>query len=258
MKKITTNTNVSEVVCKLYAEHENSPQSISEKLDIDKNTIYKILRKNNITLRPRTQKRVSIPANELAELIASGYDLDKLSEHYGCCKETVKKRLTDYNLSIPCDTDGFAVTPDEIKSMYMLRMKGYSNSEIAKKLGRTTRTIQYHIGQQPTEITKARFRMRSEIISLRSRTRREAALQLEARFAEEARIAEEKRIREEEERVRKEEEHRAAIAEKQNELTAKLAAWGISCESLTVSELNSAATLVAILENSKTITYGIA
>lgn len=244
MKKINCTNNVTESICNLYSEGNVSVRDLARKFGMSHVTISKILSDNNITIKAKAGCKSKINAEDLAKLVADKLGYEELAEHFGVAVSTIRSHLIKNHLRIYRDD---RISPSDLQHMYELRNECYSNSDIARKIGCSTATVVYHIGNQPAEITEASLYIRDELRAIAHKARKNAKNKIAFRLAEEARIAEEARLAEEERIRREEEERRAALAEKQNEIIAKLAAWGISCEGLTASELTSATNLVTIL-----------
>ena len=61
----------------------------------------------------------------------------------------------------------------ETERMNALRGQGYTNEEIAQKIGRTSRTVRNRIGQQPEVYTEVSIRLASDIEKLKTEARSE-------------------------------------------------------------------------------------
>lgn len=70
----------------------------------------------------------------------------------------------------------FLTKAEEIKRMEELRAVGYSNDEIAKKVGRSLSTIYNGIGAQPKEITDKNIKMRGKIRSQKNAERKQCVI----------------------------------------------------------------------------------
>lgn len=108
---------------------------IANEFGIKRNTVNAILAPNS----KRTGKR-AIAIREYAKKM--GYDPSK--------RLRVKKEKPEHFWCNGC----FHSKAEEVARMESLREEGFSNAQIAKKIGRTTITVRRSIGQQPEEITR--------------------------------------------------------------------------------------------------------
>ena len=113
-------------------------RDIAEKLGVKVSTVYNCFSKTP-TLSAKTIAKVRATAEEM------GYD-PKLARKV---RRPLRKYETFYR------NGNFHTKEEEVAHMLALREKGFSNAEIAKKIGRGYLMVLKSIGAQPEDMTKA-------------------------------------------------------------------------------------------------------
>lgn len=136
----SANTNTLSTPVKVITARD-----IAEKLGMGLTTIHNCLTGYTCGYAKETVEKIQTTAKEM------GYDPKKARSHRRNLSvsktEKPKKHYWGGN---------FYSREEEITRMTELRNEGYSNAEIAKKIGRTYECVLYNIGKQPADMTSAK------------------------------------------------------------------------------------------------------
>lgn len=124
-------------------------RDIAKNLGISLRTVNKCLSKGSGYVSAATFHRVHDAAKKMGYVLPS-------SPEYRQQKEIAREAVRRENYLL---THNFPSREAETKRMEYLREQGYSNSEIARKVGRCVLTVRRRIGSQPEDMTKENIRL---------------------------------------------------------------------------------------------------
>lgn len=135
----SVNTNTLSTPVKVITARD-----IAEKLGLGVSTVRKCFMKNPISVSEKTIVEVQKTAEEM------GYDPRKAIGNR--TNHPMKAKVEHFYCG-----GNFHTKEEEVARMRILREEGFSNAEIAKKIGRTYQTVLRNIGFQPDDMTKKNF-----------------------------------------------------------------------------------------------------
>lgn len=234
----------NELVVKLY-ESGKTPEKIAEIVGCCTDNVYKILRASGVEFRFR-----KFTNEQLTALLNEGKSMRECARILGVIPSTIYgrvKRMQNPVRETICETD--------VHCMQRLRENGYTNEQIAQRMGVNRLTVYRHIGTQPKEISDVSFKYACEVRKLKVQRRNNAkAAMLRRKQEEEEKRIEAERIEAErraaEEAARREKE---ALEKNRREIFDTILSIGFPQELATSasSTIETAAQGAAILENMK-------
>lgn len=227
----------NELVVKLY-NAGNSPEKIAKIIDCCTDNVYKILRKRGVKFRGR-----KFTNEELCALLMEGKSQNECAQIFGVGQGTVSNRIKRIKNEFPS-----SASEDKTQSMQRLRENGYTNEEIARRMGVSVVTVYRYIGNQPEEITRASIEYATQLCKLKARRLNSAKMALLRKKQEEERIKAERRAAEEAARREKE-----ALEKSKREIYDTVLSIGFPQELATSASsiIETAAQGAAILDNMK-------
>lgn len=226
-----------ELVIKLY-ESGKAPGQIAGIVGCCTDNIYRILRANGIKFRYRL-----FTDEQLKSLLNEGNTLVECAQILNVSRNAVYARAKRNGMHV-----SNRIRDDEITCMQRLRENGYTNEQIAQRMGISENSVRRHIGNQPAEITNASQMYACELRKLKAQRRDNAKMALLRRKQEEERIEAERRAAEEAARREKE-----ALEKNKREIFDTFLSIGFPQELATSasSTIETAAQGAAILDNMK-------
>lgn len=136
----------SEEMIKLY-EKGLSSIKIAEKFGFSVESVLKVLKKNNITIRDGLfkTKLSKQEQDKVAKLYISGKSSTELSRELEINRSTIKKILKKRNIKVRGNKGKFKFKKDHIDKMLELYKKGLAISKIAKLFGCTDPTVKSYL-----------------------------------------------------------------------------------------------------------------
>lgn len=182
-------------------ERRVTQRDIAKAVGVSRNTVANVIIgfPHDIHYSAETKKKVLDAAKEL------GYIRHIIADRDEPFRIKVGKQEEHFYYN-----GNFHSREEEVQHMRYLRAKGYTNAEIAKKIGRNYVTVYKKIGKQPEEYTKMSRRLSGERISSANAARRA--------------LANRARIDELSEKLAKLDHEGEQLAREQEVLTAKISA----------------------------------
>lgn len=160
-------------------------KDIAEKLGMPLTTVYRYMNHKypyngkTVQLVRKTAEEMGYNKNEATCSCGKTFTRN-YAQQFLCpaCKQEHKKVLDKkrYGYSMNYWNGNFKTREEEIARMKELRAKGYSNSEVAKAIGRSYSTVLCAIGKQDPELAKQNIAMAAHIRAQKNAARKQYLL----------------------------------------------------------------------------------